>query len=82
MARASNVSGTYLSKLFKEEMGTGFTEYVTKVRLEEAEKLLADTVLSIMEIAAAVGYPDEKYFSRLFKKSTGIKPSEYRKIYG
>ncbi len=82
VARASNVSGTYLSKLFKEEMGTGFTEYVTKVRLEEAEKLLADTVLSIREIAAAVGYPDEKYFSRLFKKSTGIKPSEYRKIYG
>ena len=82
VARAGNVSSTYLSKLFKEETGIGFTEYVTKVRLEESEKLLADTAMSIKEIAAAVGYPDEKYYSRLFKKSTGIKPSEYRKIYG
>lgn len=81
-ARASNVSVTYLSKLFKEEMGMGFTEYVTKVRLEESEKFLADTAMSIKEIAVAVGYPDEKYFSKLFKKNTGIKPTEYRKIYG
>lgn len=81
-AGAGNVSATYLSKLFKEEMNIGFTEYLTQVRLEESEKLLADTMLSIKEIAIAVGYPDEKYYSKLFKKTTGIKPSEYRKIYG
>lgn len=82
VAAYSNVSSTYLSKLFKEEMGIGFKDYLTNVRLEESEKLLADTNLSIREIAVAVGYPDEKYFSKLFKKLTGIKPTEYRKIYG
>lgn len=82
VAEKSNISTAYLSKLFKEELGIGFAEYLTQVRLEESEKLLAGTTLSIKEIAAAVGYPDEKYYSRLFKKNTGIKPTEYRKIYG
>lgn len=82
VARASNVSVTYLSKLFKEELEIGFNEYLTQIRLEESEKLLANTTMSIKEIATAVGYPDEKYYSKLFKKTTGIKPSEYRKIYG
>ncbi len=82
VAKAGNVSVTYLSRLFKEELGVGFNEYLTQVRLEESEKLLSETALSIKEIAAAVGYPDEKYYSRLYKKIKGIKPSEYRKIYG
>ncbi len=82
VAGVSHVSTSYLGKLFKEELDMGFNEFLTQVRLEEAEKLLAGTKLSIKEIAGAVGYPDEKYFSRLFKKTTGIKPTEYRKIYG
>ncbi len=81
-AAAGNVSVTYLSRLFKEGLGIGFNEYLTQVRLEESEKLLSETTLSIKEIAAAVGYPDEKYYSKLYKKTKGIKPSEYRKIYG
>lgn len=81
-AQAGNISVPYLSRLFKEELGIGFNEYLTQVRLEESEKLLSDTALSIKEIAAAVGYPDEKYYSKLYKKTKGIKPSEYRKIYG
>lgn len=82
VADKCNISTAYLSKLFKEELGIGFTEYLTKVRLEESEKLLADTTLTIKEVAVTVGYPDEKYYSRLFKKNTGIKPTEYRRIYG
>lgn len=82
VAEFSNVSAAYLSKLFKEELEVGFTEYLTQIRLEESEKLLADTNMSVKDIAAAVGYPDEKYYSKLFKKITGIKPTEYRKIYG
>lgn len=81
VAEASNVSPTYLSKLFKNEMQVGFNDYLTQVRLEESEKLLAETNLSVREIAAKVGYLDEKYYSKLFKKSTGIKPTEYRRIY-
>lgn len=82
VAKAGNVSVTYLSRLFKEEMGIGFNDFLTQVRLEESEKLLSETALSIKEIAGAVGYPDEKYYSKLYKKMKGIKPSEYRKIYG
>ena len=77
-----HVSPKYLSRLFKDEMGTGFNEYLTQVRLEAAEKLLSASALNVREIAVQVGYLDEKYFSRLFKKKTGLKPTEYRRIYG
>ncbi len=82
VAAASHVSPAYLSKLFKEELEIGFNEYLTQVRLEAAQKLLSETNLSVKEIAGNVGYPDEKYFSKLFRKVTGIKPTEYRRIYG
>lgn len=80
-AIAANVSPNYLSKLFKSETGVGFLDYLTQIRLKESERLLSETNLSIKEIAAQVGYLDEKYYSKLFKKTTGIKPSEYRRIY-
>jgi len=82
VAEACSISTAYLSRLFKEEMQVGFQDFLTQVRIENAEKLLRETNLSIREIAAAVGYPDEKYFSKLYRKTTGIKPSEYRKLYG
>ncbi len=82
VAQASHVSTAYLSRLFKEELEVDFHEYLTQIRLEEAEKLLAETNLSVKEIAGRVGYPDEKYFSKLFRKITGMKPTEYRMIYG
>lgn len=62
-------------------MQVGFNEFLTQVRLEESERLLSETNLQVREIAARVGYLDEKYYSKLFKKSTGIKPTEYRRIY-
>lgn len=77
-----HVSPKYLSHLFKDEMSIGFNEYLTQVRLEEAEKLLASSALNVREIAVQVGYLDEKYFSRIFKKATGLKPTEYRRVYG
>lgn len=81
-AEAAGVSTGYLSKLFKREMDMGFNEYLTQIRLEKSQELLADTAMSVKEIASAVGYPDEKYYSRLFKKTTGIKPTDYRRLYG
>lgn len=81
VASICNVSPNYLSKLFRNEMGVGFLDYLTQIRLKESEKLLEETNLSIREIASRVGYLDEKYYSKLFKKATGIKPSEYRRIY-
>ena len=82
VAEQIHVSPKYLSRLFREEMGSGFSEYLTQVRLEAAEKLLSGSALSVREIALQVGYLDEKYFSRIFKKETGLKPTEYKRIYG
>ena len=81
-AESAGVSVGYLSKLFKREMDMGFNEYLTQIRLEKSQELLAETSLSVKEIAAMVGYPDEKYYSKLFKKVTGIKPTDYRRLYG
>ena len=82
MAEAANVSAPYLSKIFKEKMEIGFNDYLTKIRLEESQKFLIDTNLSVKEIAFMVGYSDEKYYSKLFKKFVGIKPTDYRRLYG
>lgn len=82
VAAAANVSTNYLSHLFKEEMKIGFNEYLTQIRIEESMRLLTETNLTVKQIAAKSGYLDEKYYSKLFKKQTGIKPTDYRKLYG
>jgi len=81
-AGAANVSPAYLSSIFKEKMGMGYSDYLTDVRLDRAKKLLTDSSISIKELAGQVGYNDEKYFSKTFKKKVGIKPTDYRRLYG
>lgn len=71
----------YLSNLFKQETGINFIDYVTNVRIDVAKDLLKHSQKTIKEIASHVGYRDEKYFSRMFKKTVGIKPTEYRKVH-
>lgn len=68
----------YLSQLFKRELNLTFTEYLTKVRLQEAKKLLHNTELSIGEIAETIGFRDYFYFIRLFKKYTNQTPRQYK----
>lgn len=72
------VSPFYLSKLFKEETGDTYINYVTAARLEKSKKLLEDDSLIIKEVAALVGYNDQNYFSKLFRQKFGVTPSEYR----
>lgn len=69
----------YFSRCFHDIIGQSFSEYCISVRMKEAQLLLKNTDDSIQSIAFSVGYHDEKYFSRLFKKVTGLSPSEYRK---
>lgn len=71
----------YFSTLFKKETGKNFLEYVTELRIQKAKNYLIQTDYDIAEIAASVGYGDLKYFSKLFKKNTGLSPSEFRKLY-
>ena len=78
MAASVGVSPFYMSKLFKEEMGETFINYVTDKRLDKTKKLLAETDLSIKEIAGQTGYSDQNYFSRQFKNKFGISPTDFR----
>ena len=78
MAEYANVSSFYLSRLFKEEKGITFINFLTDRRLEKSRELLNDTNLSIKEITASIGYNDQNYFSRLFKNKYGVSPTEYR----
>ena len=75
----AGVSSFYLSKLFKEEKGETYINYVSDKRLEKSCQLLAQTDLSIKEITATIGYNDQNYYSRIFKTKYGLSPKEYRK---
>ncbi|MDR2655771.1 MAG: AraC family transcriptional regulator [Oscillospiraceae bacterium] len=76
-----HLSPSYFSKLFKLETGKGFSEYLAGRRIEKSKELLLASDDSIRRIASAVGCQDDKYFSKLFKKQVGIKPSEYKRLY-
>ena len=78
VSRSVNISPYYFSKLFKEESGENFIEYLTKVRIAHAKELLKNPELSIKEICVMSGYSDPNYFSRIFKKQEDVTPSEYR----
>lgn len=68
----------YLSRIFSTEMSKSFTEYLTDFRMQKARELLKSGNDNIYTISGAVGYGNEKYFSKLFKKREGITPLEYR----
>lgn len=78
VSREVNISPYYFSKLFKEETGENFIEYVTAIRMERAKELLIHTDKSMKEICCEVGYSDPNYFSRSFKKNVGVTPTEYK----
>ncbi|OCT16323.1 DNA-binding response regulator [Paenibacillus pectinilyticus] len=68
----------YFSKVFKQQTGETFIDYVTRLRIERAKELIGEGQLSLKEVCYLVGYRDPNYFSRVFKKVTGVTPSEYR----
>lgn len=73
------VNPSYLSALFKKETGKGFTQYINDIRLKHSRDLLANTSLSLVDIAASTGFDCQSYFTKVFKNNTGLTPSEYRK---
>ena len=68
-----NISPYYFSKIFKEETGENFIEYLTRVRIDKAKELLVDANVSVKEAGIQSGYSDPNYFSRIFKKQMSIK---------
>ena len=82
VAEQVNLNAVYFSNIFKKETGENFVDYLHKYRIEIAKTALREEDTPIIHIAYNVGYRDAKYFSKLFKKYVGIKPTDYRKIYG
>jgi AraC-like DNA-binding protein/ligand-binding sensor protein len=78
VARAVNASSFYFCKMFKKGTGVNFTEYVCRVRIESAKNLLLNPNLRISEIAYQVGFQSLTHFNRVFKKTVGEAPTEYR----
>jgi two-component system response regulator YesN len=72
------VSTSYISRMFKKELGRNFVDYLNGIRLEKAKELLKDPKYKTYEVAEMVGIQDAHYFSRLFKKYQGLTPTEYR----
>lgn len=79
IAEKVGITAGYLSTLFSQQMNCSFIDYLNLVRVEHACSYLQQNYFKTYEIAYKVGYNDEKYFSKVFKKITGISPSEYKR---
>ncbi len=73
-----NYNPNYISRRFHKEIGCSFTDYLVNCRIRHAKKLLLETELPIQTISAGVGYSNAMYFSRVFRKKTGMSPSNFR----
>lgn len=81
VAKQIGLSETYFSMIFKQEMKQPFIQFLTYKRIEKAKKLLKETTLKMVDISVQVGFSDVAYFSKVFKKSVNISPSEWRELW-
>ncbi|MDT8862255.1 response regulator transcription factor [Alkalihalobacillus sp. MEB130] len=79
VAKYFHFNPSYLSSYFTNHNKEGFSEYVNKIRIDAAIKLLRTSSVPISDISAQVGYSDHSYFCKVFKKATGYSPSQYRR---
>ncbi|WP_378956175.1 phosphoenolpyruvate hydrolase family protein [Pelosinus sp. sgz500959] len=77
LAIESHISRTYLSVLFKKEVGCTFPEYVSRYRINKAMEIMKSKKIALSEIASLIGYNDYAHFSKAFKKQTGHSPRDY-----
>ena len=78
VAKHVHISPSYLSKIFKDETGTNFNEYITSIRMKKAADMLVNTDITVEAIAQAVGYNTVHYFIKKFKHTYGATPKNYR----
>lgn len=78
LAKYSGLHPSYLSEAFKEQIGKTIQRFTTEVKMAEGKRMLQLTSYTMKEVAVRLGYEDEFYFSRKFKKETGLSPSQYR----
>lgn len=77
-AQAMNYSDTHFCRLFKQCFKVNFSAYLTEFRIARAQELLSTTMHTVKEVGASCGYSDTSYFIRVFKRLTGMTPTEYR----
>lgn len=73
-----NINKSYFCKLFKEDTGYTYSNYLNIFRIEKSKKLLLNSNMSLLDIAIAVGFNSQNYFTMVFKKITNITPTQYR----
>lgn len=78
VANIVHLNPAYFSTTFKQSTGSSFKEYLNMVRIEESKRLLANTDYAVIDIAIATGFENQSYFSKVFKKYTGLTPKQYR----
>lgn len=78
LARLTGFSSFYLSRVFKQQRGVSFTDYLTAIRIERAKELLRDPTANVKEVSCLAGYADPNYFTRVFKRVVGVTPTDYR----
>ncbi len=76
------LSKSYLSKIFKNEMNCNLSTYINNIRVEKSKQLLLDYSVSLVDIANMVGFDDQSYFTKVFKKTVGISPGKFREKRG
>lgn len=77
-----SLSPTYFSRLFREEMHTTFTEFLNRYRITKAKSLLVNSRIPIVDVAGLVGFEDQSYFTKVFKKHAGVSPGRFRESGG
>lgn len=75
------LSPSHISRTFKQQFGANLSDYVSRLRIEKAKVLLADPAIKISSIASSIGYQDEKYFSKAFKRFVGMSPKQFRNMH-
>lgn len=78
VAEYIQLSPSYFSSLFSQIVGYSFSDYLCRIRIEESKRLLLSTDYSLANIAVAVGFPDQSYFCKAYKRIVGLTPGKFR----
>lgn len=78
VANHVNLSPSYFCRIFKEEIGLSFSSYLNTIRVNQSKRLMASGQLSFVDIANMIGFPDQSYFNKIFKRFTGQTPKKYK----
>lgn len=82
LAEIVTLNPSYLSSLFKKEVGISLNEYIQRAKVDESKKLMTYTRHSISEISTLLNFHDQSHFTKIFKKHTGISPKQFKNGYG